>query len=323
MGTPALDFLTESPECWVSNAELLIHYTTVAYRTLAFSELLVKTLQTDLPHAAIQYPYLLRQLMAFSSLHLAHVHKEKRQLYVLMASRQQDRAIKGVREGLAGPVDLENCHTLYAASIFLVLSKFASFAVDEPQHRHHACLTPIEGLLEIFTTISGMDGVFRPFQDHIRQGPLGGIFHRGPVGAQSTEVLCLQDRLGELKARVESEPLQLETTMIVVTAIDTLIAAAVLSNSESETRSRTELRATFLWPMLVQRRFLHMVQAEHSISLVILAYYSVLIHWSARRVWCFEGWARSVLDEIAEKLRGTPWAAWIHWPLHLLNIEST
>ncbi|KAM0285770.1 hypothetical protein ACHAQH_001231 [Verticillium albo-atrum] len=190
-GGAPLAFLTETPEDWVSNAELIIHYTTVAYRSLALSNSLGKFLQTDLPREAVQYPFLLRKIMAYSGFHFAYSHPEKRQVYLLRASRQQDLAIKGVREGLSGPVDPSMTSNFYVTSIFLILSRFASFGAESPETSRHSGLTPVGTLLEIFATISGMEGGFRDSREEVRKGPLGGMVARGP-GVQSADMRCLQ-----------------------------------------------------------------------------------------------------------------------------------
>lgn len=316
-----LPFLTETPECWVSNAELIVHYTTVAYRTLVFTDSMVQFLQSDLPRQAVTHTPLLQQLMAFAALHLAHTTPGSRQLYLLKASRQQDRAIRGLRAGLSGPVNAHNCHTLYVASIFLVLCKFASFAADEPRHALHACVSPTGSLLEIFTTISGMAGVFRPLEEHIRHGPFAGMFQRGP-GVYSAEMVNLQNRLGELRAWIEADALPVEEGNTLLQAIDSLVAATVRCSSLSDASRPTGLRATFLWPMLVERGFVEMAEAGHPAGLVVVAHYCVLLSWSGRMLWCFERWAGSVIGDISDKIASTPWAGWMEWPRQMVASDS-
>jgi hypothetical protein len=317
--TALLDSL-ETPDCWISNAELIIHYITVTYRTFSFSASLTKFLQSDLPREALSHPFLLREIMAFAGFHLAYLYPEKRPTYLLVASKHQDFAIKGLREGLSNAMTQENCHTLYATSIFLILSKFAAFTAVEPQHQHHSCLGPIRSLLDIFNMVHCMDGVFRSSENDIRQGPLEGLFGKDSQ-AQSTRVLSLSDRLQQLKLPIESESRECETMMTLASAIDSLVAATVRVASHKTSGSPAELRAIFLWPMLVPREFVALAEAGHPISLLILAHYCVLIRWAAERSWCFERWASSVSDAISDQIRDSPWAGWLDWPLSLINEE--
>ncbi|KAH7119326.1 hypothetical protein EDB81DRAFT_915134, partial [Dactylonectria macrodidyma] len=317
--TALLDSL-ETPDCWISNAELIIHYITVTYRTFSFSASLTKFLQSDLPREALSHPFLLREIMAFAGFHLAYLYPEKRPTYLLVASKHQDFAIKGLREGLSNAMTQQNCHTLYATSIFLILSKFAAFTAVEPQHQPHSCLAPIKSLLDIFNMVHCMDGVFRSSENDIRQGPLEGLFGKDSQ-AQSTRVLSLSDRLQQLKLPIEAEIRECETMKTMASAIDSLVAATVRVATHKTSGSPAELRAIFLWPMLVPREFVALAEAGHPISLLILAHYCVLIRWAAERSWCFERWATSVSDAISDQIRDSPWAGWLDWPLSLINEE--
>lgn len=325
LGTATTAFLgsvdsLETVDCFVSNAELLIHYTTVTCHTLSFSGSLAQFLQSSLLHEALSHPFLLREIMAFSGFHLAYLHPEKQHTYLLLASKHQDLAIRGLREGLSNTITSQNCHALYITSIFLILSKFAAFTTIEPQHRLHGYLTPIESLLEILTMVNGMDSVFRSSKNDIRLGPLKGLFSHDP-GIRSTRILSLSDRLQELKLLIESGPQECESKLL-VSAIDSLVTATIIGADYATTASLAELRAIFIWPMLVPRRFVGLVQERHLISLLILAHYCVLIHWVAEETWCFACWARSVSDAISNQIRDSPWAAWLDWPLSLINEEK-
>lgn len=309
---------SDSSDCWVSNAELLIHYTTVTYRTFSFTGSLAKFLQSDLPREALSRPFLLREIMAFSGFHLAYLHPEKRHTYLLLASKNQDLAIRGLRENLSKDLTPQNCHTLYITSIFLILSKFAAFTAVEPQHRHHSCLTPIESLLEIFSMVHGMDSVFRSSENDIRCGPLEGLF-RQDSHAQSTRVLSLSARLEELKLPIESQSEECETMTTLVSVIDSLVAATIRVADHKTSASPAELRAIFLWPMLVPREFMGLAEGGNPIALIILAHYCVFIHWAAEKSWCFERWATALSHAIANQVSGSPWAAWLDWPLNLID----
>jgi hypothetical protein len=308
----------DTSDCWVSDAELLIHYTTVAYRTFSFSSSLGKFLRSDLPREALSHPFLLRELMAFAGFHLAYLHPEKRQSHLLSASRNQDLAIKGLRESLSKAVNAQSCHYSYITSLFLILSKFGAITTFKTQPLDHGCMTPIRRLLEIFGMVHGMDGVFRSSEREIRCGPFEGLF-RQDCPASSTRVLLVSARLQELKLPIEAESTACGTMAIMVSAIDTLLAATITVTSHKTSAPPAELRAIFLWPMLVTPPFIRLAEEGHPIALLILAHYCVLVHWAAEQCWCFEGWAKAVADAIATQVSGSPWGPWLAWPLGLIN----
>ncbi|KAH6683483.1 hypothetical protein F5X68DRAFT_137041 [Plectosphaerella plurivora] len=315
--TASLD-TQDSSDCWVSDAELLVHFTTVTYRTFSFSSSLGKFLQSDLPREALSHPFLLRELMAFAGFHLAYLYPEKRQNYLLSASRNQDLAIKGLRECLANDETSQSCHYSYITSLFLILSKFGAITTFEIQLQDDGCMTPIQRLLEIFSMVHGMDGVFRSSERDIRCGPFEGLFTQAsPVPC--TRVLLVSDRLQELKSQIEAESTACGTMAIMASAIDTLVAATITVTSHKTSAPPAELRAIFLWPMLVPQPFIGLTEVGHPVALLIIAHYCVLVHWSAEQCWCFEGWAKAVVDAIATQVSGSPWGPWIAWPLDLIN----
>ncbi|KAM0330856.1 hypothetical protein ACHAQA_003811 [Verticillium albo-atrum] len=169
--------------------------------------------------------------------------------------------------------------------------------------------------------MTGMDAVFGTLRDHIRQGPLAGLFHRGP-SIEDAKLLRLQVQLEELKSTIEAETLHSDDTLALLHAIDSLDAAIVTCSSFSGKSSPAQVRAVHLWPTLVKRRVHELIREEHPVALVVLAHFCLLLHWSARDIWCFERWAQSVMGEIVEKISSTRWADSIGWPLQMLDDES-
>ncbi|KAH7353384.1 hypothetical protein B0T11DRAFT_286730 [Plectosphaerella cucumerina] len=86
-----------------------------------------------------------------------------------------------------------------------------------------------------------------------------------------------------------------------------------------KTAAPAELRAIFYWPMIISRHFVSLAEAGNPIALITLAHYCVLLSWAAEKSWCFEHWATAVLKAIAEQMRHSLWAAWLAWPLGIIN----
>lgn len=74
-----------------------------------------------------------------------------------------------------------------------------------------------------------------------------------------------------------------------IPAVDSFLAARINVTGNSKAAPPDELRAIFLWPMLVPRPFTSLAEEGHPITLLILAHYCVLLHWAAEWCWCFEG----------------------------------
>ncbi|KAI6760464.1 hypothetical protein HG530_009324 [Fusarium avenaceum] len=309
----------EEPDCWVSTAELMLHYTTVTYKTMVFSERTVPTFQQHVPQIALAYPWFLRQILAFSGYHLAHLRPDKRQFYLLQASKHQNASIRGIREALSEPVNSKNCHALYASTTFIVVNKFAAFPNCE-DFRNHGCSQPVQSLMEIFSLVNGMEAVLHsPGAADLFTGPLKELFCETPEMHVSSYLFRgLSARLPELARRISSDYMEDQCRAALSSAVETITTCVNDSLTSLNKASPPELRVLFWWPMTVSRDFLDLAVSGHPMALVILAYYDILLHWGESEYWFFENWAETLITAIVEKVKGSPWEDLLNWPVEVI-----
>ncbi|KAF4467702.1 transcription factor [Fusarium albosuccineum] len=305
----------DEPDCWITTAELMLHYTTAAYRTLSFADNVIHTFQCDVPRQAIAHPYFLREVLAFSGFHLAYLNPEKKQHYLLLASKHQNLAIRGIREALSGPITSTNCHAIYATSTLIVVNKFAAFPSCE-DHLVHGCAMPIQALVEIFSLVNGMDAVLKsPGGADIKTGPLKELFGQCDHAYPTGELLQgLLDRVPELIRWTQSESFDPGTRQVLTSAAESFNNCLTSVNGFPTAACPAEVRAMFWWPMLISRDFLDLAGSSHPLALVILAYYDVLLYWGESRYWFFEDWAQVLISAIVDKVRGSQWEELVSWP---------
>lgn len=302
--------------CWISDAELMHHYSTVAYRTLSFSEHVAPTLQVDVPREAISHPFFLHEILAFSGFHLAYLYPSKRNSYTLQASKHQRLAISGMRDALAGSINAGNCHVIFATSLFLTISAFAAF----PSYEHRDCPKPIKALIDIFSLVSGVGSILRSSEEDILAGPLKGIFSPYAYVGSTDAVDSLVGRLPELRKTL-SELLtsNQDTTQTLITSADALLFSITALRKNGALGAPTEIRSVFFWPMLVSPGFLDLAKSEHAAALVVLAHYMVLIHMSEPHCWFLGSWTRYLVDDLAIKLSGSSWIHVVNWAIDLVQ----
>ncbi|KAF4429137.1 Sterol uptake control protein 2 [Colletotrichum fructicola] len=315
---------TETASGWISDLELMHHYTSVSYRTFSHSSQAQKTLQYDVPREALSYPFLLHQLLAFSAYHLAYLQPDCRHAYLMQAAQHQNDAINGMRGTLLGTISSTNCHALFASSIFLTLSAFATYPSYE---KYNPTFSPIDSMLDIFTLTDGMSVILRASDDDLRKGPLREIFIRGPGEPQTPEpsLQPLFERLPRLSTRLaeigamETSTEGKYTINNAVIALSEAIAKVSTMNAMS---APVEFRAVFLWPVLMSSDYLDMLRRRHPAALVVLAHYCVIINMAEPFCWFLNGWARALLSIISEQLMGTAWAELIMWPIEVIGVGS-
>ncbi|CEI68194.1 unnamed protein product [Fusarium venenatum] len=313
----------DEADCWVSTAQLMLHYTTVTYKTMFFSENAVATFQRIMPQEALAYPFFLRQILAFSGYHLAHLHPEKKQFYLLQASKHVNSSLRGIREALSEEVTSKNCHALYGSTTFVVVNKFAAFPNCD-DFRSHECSLPVQSLMEIFSLVNGMEAVLKcPGAADLPNGPLKELFcETEQIHAISPLLSGLSERLPELARRISTDFMEDRCRDTLISAVQSITSCVNDSLGELNKASPPELRIIFWWPMTVSRDFLDLALSGNALALVILAYYDILLHWGESQYWFFENWAELLITAIADKVKGSSWEDLLSWPIEVILHEQ-
>jgi hypothetical protein len=103
------------------------HFTTYTWLSLAESENMREMWRITVPQLAYQHKYLMYALLACSTLHMAHIHPERRSELVIQARTYQDRAIPAFFNAVPS-VDSETCD---AVLIFVRVVGIVAFSLEE------------------------------------------------------------------------------------------------------------------------------------------------------------------------------------------------
>ncbi|KAF9880556.1 C6 zinc finger domain-containing protein [Colletotrichum karsti] len=241
----------------------------------------------------------------------------------MQAAQHQNDAINGMRGTLLGTISSTNCHALFASSIFLTLSAFATYPSYE---KYNPSFSPIDSMLDIFTLTDGMSVILRASDDDLRKGPLREIFIKGHGDAASAVEATLQplfERLPRLSSRLaEIGLVENEGKYTINNAVIALSESIAKVSSINAMSAPVEFRAVFLWPVLMSSDYLDMLRRRHPAALVVLAHYCVIISMAEPFCWFLSGWARALISTISEQLMGTPWAELIMWPIEVIGVGS-
>lgn len=302
-----------------SDLELLHHYTSRAYCTFSLSPEINGVLQYDIPREGFSEASLLHQVLAFSALHLAYLHPNHRQRYLIPAYQHQDVALEKVKLALAGELAEEQCHGIYAASIFLVNCAFATLPCSEILNPN---FNSIDSLIDIFTLVSGMAAILLVSEQKLRSGPLQGIFPT-PNRALPPTAGGLQDVssfLGKVKTTLADPKGEFygSDTLVAVSAAVVLLDS-ISDASRSLLATSPELRIVFVWPLRLSQSYLDLLQRRHPSATVVLAYYTVVLLYGERHCWFLTKWAERLMSSIWEQLSNTPYHKMVEWPLSMVN----
>ncbi|RTE85059.1 hypothetical protein BHE90_000420 [Fusarium euwallaceae] len=303
----------------ISYAQLMHHYTAVAYRTLLTPCLhACVTLQTTVPQEAFTYPSLFHQILAFSALHLAHVQSNKRQQYLIQASQHQSAAISGTRELLAKPLTASSCHALYASSVFIIISGFAIFPTCE---KNNAAFEPISSLVDVFVLIGGMSAILESSDTQLRQGPLRGLFRdcACPLPQVKGQVQEISTKAAALIPLFETSGLDRESKRILTEATALLVDMIEDVKNSRRSLATPELRAVFSWPARLSPAYLTLTRHHNPLALVVLSFFCVLLHAREDNYWFLDGWAAILLKSISRIVVDSPWREIVQWPMDIIG----
>lgn len=301
----------------LADIELIHHYTAVSHRTLAIDPTVQEALQYDVPRLALTNPCLLHQILAFSGYHLAYLQKDRRHAYLVQAAQHQNLAIEGIRTTIAESGTSENCHSLFATSVLLTV---CAFAILPSYDRYNGSFDPMVSILDIIHLIKGMGVIRETSQDKIKTGPLMRIFGanippQAPVMSLSLE--RIHEKVMELQVSLRDRQASPPVHSAAVALGDCITQVF----SSKPTGTAVELRAAFLWPILVPVDFVELVNGCEAGALVVLAYYCTILHVAEPACWVVQGWAESLMKCILETLRWTTWEGMIEWPVEVTSVS--
>jgi hypothetical protein len=280
----------EADDSWVTDLELMHQYTSSTYLTLPRGRELQNVWQVQVPKLALEYPFLLHQVLATSAYHLAFLNPEESRLYFMHASQHQNEAIIGLRTALSEISD-ESCHALFATSSLLSLCAFATFSDPKKSGGHRI----IDNFHDVLILIRGMSSILDSYEDTLKSGSLSRLF-RMSSNAPSPLLNAILDQLQYITI---SEEAGQKNADICNQAIS---ATAIWINQAISKAQEPELRLCMSWPICLTEEFIGLMHQRHETAMTLLAYYGVVLQFCGVNYWYLRGWGSSIIQDVAHSL---------------------
>ncbi|KAK3948966.1 hypothetical protein QBC32DRAFT_45527 [Pseudoneurospora amorphoporcata] len=192
---------------------LFSHYTTTTYTTLTGGAH-GRIWKIEVPKLAYSHPFLMHSLLATAAYHLAYTEQdqENKKHRVNDGRHHFSLALQGMGQVLRKDgVTPENCHVVFPASTLLFIGAmcgngpcFNPANHDREQGKTKAPM--IDELLNIFRTVKGIGTIVNTQQDHLHQGPMGGLFNPDSSGDRFPSMERLLAQLEGFYHRVATIP---------------------------------------------------------------------------------------------------------------------
>ena len=307
--------------------ERLHSYTTSTSLTLASTSMDVANVadvkrvwQEIVPRIAFSHEFLMHGLLAFSALHSAHLHPERKKQLLAEASARYDHALVLFHPAMAA-INQHNCNACFAFSALIMLitwnlaEKANTLFFDDPMEASAASIS-----VEWVKVLRGVSAVLSSVSKWIRDGPLRPLIqpwiNRGDEKSRAS-ILVNSDLAGLKNLWVYSQSrFSSEEVAILDETLD-ILQQTEARMSDPQRYAMPEVAAALSWPSRISEKYLDMVATRMPEALILLAHYCVFLH-RVDRYWYVSGMGAHLLQSIRRCL-STEWRAWLQWPLQVVG----
>ncbi|KAJ8133219.1 hypothetical protein O1611_g404 [Lasiodiplodia mahajangana] len=302
---------TRKRSSWVTDLELMHHWSTVTCFTLPRGEELAHIWQVECVQLALSEEPFMHQILAISAFHMAYLRPSHRRMYLMLASQHYGDALPGLRTRFTYDVTPESSHSTFAAASLLIIGAFAALAVND---ENEGDTSPnLQDMLNVFSLIRGLNEVLETWNHTVVQGRFADLFidHDPSLPMIFLEAIC--EKLRNMRETIAND----QQTPVISREITRFIDAT--KHSIHTTRS-PELRLMMLWPMKTHPDFLALLEQRDEKAMAILAYYCAIVHEARSYAWYCERWGENVARDIQTPLSSLEAEA-IAWPLAYIGLS--
>lgn len=303
------------PLLHMDELELLHHFTTETCFTLSDRQESHALWQVTVPQVAFKQPFLMRGILAISSLHLSFLRPDRHEYYNQLANRNQDAALSTFR-ALMTNIDPTNCDAFLAMSTLVVVyafespKSFQSLGFSDYTGEHSYGWLPL---------IKGVYTIIMSNYQWIKDGKLSALLHDQDNGPPTTELPQLLDhQLNELDTLCEQASGGTDDVQIYKGSLRSLRECFVRMNNR--TVYECEVSIAFLWPVLIPQELVDKLHAGEPIALILLAHYCVILH-HLDSYWWMNGWATYIVRKIDRELDDSM-RSWLQRAKKIVNVNE-
>lgn len=292
----------------MTDLELLHNYTCTTYLTLSDNSMIREFYRTTVVQVGFSCDYVMRIILALSSLHLAHHRPQMLEHYQSIAIVHYQVACRAVVP-LIPDVTPGNGQMLFLFSVLMTY-----YALGWPRKSNDALLLGDTGFPEWVYLLRGTKG----FIDRVgvpNGGPFAPLFKHSIARFMLREVPEASDSsahlpLTELEALIAQRSSSDERLRNIYTA-----SIAELKKSFGQAHANAtapyELIDAFIWVYLVAEDLLPLLRVPTQESVAIFAFFCVLLK-KLDGHWWLQGWAEQLIAQ-AHALLDEEGRLWIQW----------
>ena len=304
--------------------ELLHHYATVTYHTLADRRFWAMY-QINFPQLGMEHHAVLHIILALSAAHLARMRPPRQEHYQRLGEMHSGPAFAGAYE-LLGDLSGSKAQATFASGVMIAFYVLAR----GPQLGDYLLFSDY-GVPEWRPLVRGV----RAVQETVRPrelytGYLAPMATTAPFGDQQASAardrrrrIDWEDALAELKQMLHStlEGERLEVHMSAFENLEISYEAREGRREDESYQGGEHNQIVLIWIYRMQEEYAALLDVKEPIALLLLAYFCPLLQTEQRTIWMLEGWASHILSGVRSNL-AVEWQRWLEWPAEQVRLQA-
>ncbi|KAJ5902595.1 hypothetical protein N7495_003123 [Penicillium taxi] len=294
--------------------ELMMHWCTTTYRSMARNSTGEVLWQTVIPQLALRYPSLRHGLLALSALqladHYADICPHRKRRYLISARDHQRQALAGIQIHGAEDCSATPSNAHFALCCTMVVFSFAYCLIDDADDEDDESEQPdiLDEFIELFHLTRWLVSAMQLSIDRVATGELSSLLEPEepmPTMPNMTRLVMLPlQRLNENEAL--RDPAHEKDVYGKTIEYLTLTLEQLMNRGDPT-------YFAFCWAFQIPVRFLDLLHERQPFALVVLAHYAVILH-GIRDLWWMGDWGLRILKKIGSEL-DPEWRQLISWPI--------
>ncbi|KAL3454650.1 hypothetical protein BJX65DRAFT_260933 [Aspergillus insuetus] len=288
----------------IEDLELMMQWCTTTYRSVSRNTTVESVWQAVVPREAMRHPFLMHGILALSALHLAaNSNGATKEQYVRTSKMHQNQAVVGLAR-LAGMLKPYHSDAAFTLSNIMMIFSFALPEIVGQTPGESA----LDELYQVFISTRESEDVIANIIDWVGNGELKPLLQCDKAAPKmpDTSRLAIMS-LTQLNANLARQNPDHDKDLY-----DTTIKH-LGSALDKVARGGETMIVAFHWIFQVPQKFMELYRQREPFALVILAHYSVIIHFLRRHWWMGE-WGLRLIQDIGQHLDSN-WRKSITWVL--------
>jgi hypothetical protein len=276
--------------------EVFHHFCTCASVDINSDAEVKELWRTTIPELACGYEFLMRSLLAFSSLHLARLRPSQREKYYTYSLLQHQTALQQATLALPHTTS-ETCAPLH---IFTILT--GMHTLGQPRNLGEFAIVGESGIAQWLVLFRGTIAVIDEFRESLEAGCLAPLFRSRGERIALRESYNASDQtpyLSALLSLIQHSSCSASETEIYTEAVLGLERSYKFMHNCPE--EKYETGDVFVWLFRLSDEYLMRLRDGAQEALAVFAFSCVLFK-TLERFWWIEGWSAHVMGSIYDFL---------------------